>query len=161
MRRNLSVLLGLLCATTAFGQGRILYTWNPTGPMGPPVTNLFRASFEIYDFEQAAGTWFSGTHMFELTLTVNSPDHTWLPGTAASYASGFTGPGGSLYLDAVCHDPTFPDPLYVRADSIGTDATFHESGYWTFSPVPEPSCTTLLGLSLLLLLRSRRWTGGL
>jgi hypothetical protein len=75
------MLFGLLCATTAFGQGIILYTWH--GSEGP--SSLFQASFQIYDWEQAPGTEFAladASHLFERTLTLSSPNHTWLPGTA-------------------------------------------------------------------------------
>jgi hypothetical protein len=154
------MLFGLLWATTAFGQGIILYTWH--GSEGP--SSLFQANFQIYDFEQTPGTWFSGTHLFDNTLTVTSPDHMWLPGTAASYASGFTAPGGTLYLDAVCHDLAFPG---LEVDLIGgstiaeydaNGVRFGERGFWTAAPVPEPSllCPLAVGLVTLIVRRTPR-----
>jgi hypothetical protein len=91
------LLAALLCAPSAFAQGIIQFNWHGN-------ENLFQASFQIYDYEMAPGTWFSGTHLFDQTLTVTSPDHAWAPGTSVSYTSGFTGPGSALYLDAI---PTF------------------------------------------------------
>jgi hypothetical protein len=146
MRRKLLILLGLLCATTAIGQGRILYTWHG-------AQNLFQASFQIYDWEQAPGIEFAladSTHLFERTLTVTSQDHTWVGG--GSYYSGFH---PDLYLDAICSDPLFPGAVYLGADSIGMDVSSHELGFWTFAAVPEPSCAGLLGLGLFALLSKR------
>jgi PEP-CTERM motif len=155
-----------LCANSALAQGTMLFTWNPTGPMGPLLTTIFQASFQIYDFEQTPGTWFSGTHLYEQTLVVTSPDHTWLGG--GGYASGFR---PDLYLDLTCNDPAFPGVrLSINASSISEDTwsaggfptgnVFRESGFWTLAPVPEPSSAALLALGLLAMAnRNGRVTG--
>jgi hypothetical protein len=130
-----------LCASSALAQGTMLYTWHYlNSPQG-----LFQASFQIHAWEQTPGTWFSGTHLFDQTLTVTSPDHTWASGTSVSYASGFTGPGASLFLDAIVSDSFGYVAVDAGAISEHTSGGIvWEPGYWTFAAVPEPSSAAFL-----------------
>jgi hypothetical protein len=152
------------CTNSALAQGTLLYTWHGN-------QNLFQASFEIYDFEQTPGTYFSGTGLFDRTITVASPDHTWPPtpgiGTADNeYVSGYRGSFPyALFLDAVLGDSSLPNVrVFVFASGIDeqnwiggspTGSRYGESGYWTFAPVPEPSCAALVVLGLLTLIRKK------
>jgi hypothetical protein len=151
-----------LCATSAHAQGTMLYTWHSY----QPGTQQFHASFQIHDWEQAPGTWFAGTHLFDQTLTITSPDHTWAAGTGGGYASGYTGIGNSLFLDGICFDAAFPDVrVYLNGATSITEerwiggfpagVLFGEIGFWTFAPVPEPSSAALLVLGLLALLKKK------
>jgi hypothetical protein len=157
VKLNPSLLLAVaisLCANSALAQGTMLYTWHDPH-------NVFQATFEIHDFEQASDTYFSGTRLFDQTFSVASPDHTWVG--AAEYSSRFI--GSSLYLDAVCIDPTFLNAKVVATGAsltefamsggLITGVLFSESGFWSFAPVPEPSCVTLLTVGLLALYSKR------
>jgi hypothetical protein len=143
------------CTNSALAQGRLLFTWHDA--QGP--NNTFFASFQIYDYELTPETYFSGSHLYEQTLVVTSPDHTWYGG--GGYASRFI--GNDLYLDLICRDPAFPGvevDLYGSGGIAERDATtriilFRESGFWTYVPVPEPSSAALLALGLLALLKKK------
>jgi PEP-CTERM motif len=149
---NPSLLLAValsLCANSALAQGTRLFTWhNAQGP-----NNTFFASFQIYDYELTPETYFSGSHLYEQTLVVTSPDHTWYGG--GGYASRFI--GSDLYLDLICRDPAFPGvevDLYGNggiAETTTAGIRFRENGFWTYAPVPEPSSAAFLTLGLLAL----------
>jgi hypothetical protein len=149
MKMNLKflVLVAVLTTGSAYGQGKILFTWQGN-------QNLFQASFQIYDYEMTPGTYFEGTHLYEQTVVVTGPDHTWTTsGSGGGYASRFVSPG-NLYLDLICRDPAFPG---VEVDFTGSGIfemdtagiRFSEGGSWTTSPIPEPSCAALTLFGLL------------
>jgi hypothetical protein len=151
MKLNLKALAlaAVLTAGSAHAQGIIQFNWHGD-------QNLFQASFQVYDYEMTPGTWFSGTHLYEQTVVVTGPDHTWnTSGTGGGYASRFVSPG-NLYLDLICRDPAFPG---VEVDFTGSGIfemdtagiRFSEGGSWTTSPIPEPSCGAILVLGLLAL----------
>ena len=144
-----------LCANSALAQGTMLAAWH--NDYGPPANDIFQASFQIESSLLAPGSIFpdGAGSLFGETFTVTSPDHTWLPTMDVWYQCGFRGPGNTLYLDNIFRDPASPG---VELDIIGaggiieygpTGILFSQSGYFTFTPVPEPSSAALLALGLL------------
>jgi hypothetical protein len=122
----------LLCTGSAFAQGKLLFTWHGN-------QNLFQASFQIYDYEMTPGIYFEGSHLYDQTVVVTAPDHTWTTaGSGGGYASRFVSPG-NLYLDLICRDPAFP----------GVEVDFTGSGLFEIDTAEFDSAKVARGLTLL------------
>jgi hypothetical protein len=150
MKYLLSLTLTVM-SLSALAQGNFLYTWHGD-------SSLFQASFEISADEQQPGAYFeSGT--LKNTFTVVAPDHNFPPSTFLSRedTSGF---GPPLQLSVTMADPA--SGTGVHATSTSTSGLFfvdeyrlaenadirHESGYWTFAQVPEPTTLTIVIIGL-------------
>jgi hypothetical protein len=148
--RSLICLVLAITATAVMAQGTFLYTWHG-------ASSLFQASFQIDADEQQPGAYFeSGT--FRNSFTVASPDHAFGPSTFASGddASGF---GPPLQLSVTMTDPAFGMGVHATSTFSGfyfineyrlsdSISVLHESGYWTFSQVPEPAMPSFALLAL-------------
>jgi hypothetical protein len=154
-------------ANAGLAQGTMLATWhNQAGP-GP-----FQAAFQVYDSEMAPGTALAGSALFRQTLTVTSPDHTFLFPSDGSEIFSYRGqpyppPYTSYYINgdasldlllaASWTDASNPSFLISLSgttigQSVDGTSTFHQSGFWTFAAVPEPSMVSLASFGMAALL---------
>jgi hypothetical protein len=148
----LLILAAVLCAGSTLAQGKMEAAWHSSNG-GPPGTSLFEASFQIYDWQMAPGSMFYGSPLFQQTVSVTSPDHTWLPGTGVDRGSRVL-TDGSLYLDVAFSDASFSGTtVFLSAGGVAeigpSGPVYSEPGYFALSEVPEPSCAWLLIVGLL------------
>ena len=159
MKLKLLLAAFLLCAVSAFAQGKIQFDWHGD-------QNLFQASFQVNAADYALGWPFCAYNttppaLMNQTITVTTPDHVFGPGDFDGIALTETDPGWWHNVTLFCRERAFTniicpvpaasmgrDYIYERPEGSGPDIR-GEFGTWIISVVPEPSCAALLGLGLL------------
>jgi hypothetical protein len=157
---KLLILTAFFVTGTALAQGTFQFVWHGN-------SNFFKASFIVTDAEMQGAALASPEFTNSVSISSLSGisyqskgDDTLLDGNVNPWTFGFTfldfNSSTELFVSAV----TFP--IGGMAGDIeekpmfGSDLYF-EKGYWTYSAIPEPSATALLGVgSLCAVARLRR-----
>jgi len=152
----------LLSIASIAAQGTFQFTWHGD-------SNYFQATFQVTGAEMQPGANFS-SDLFLTSMSVTNPlGQTYHGGDSSSSGSGSYIPWG-LYF----HLNDFQRNTELIVEGGGLSGSDHrtagimweqimsapndlwfERGYWSVAQVPEPSCTTLLGFSGLVLLYNK------
>jgi len=152
------LLLALFFPLASFAQGTFLFTWHGQ-------SNFFQASFELTAAEMQPGAVFNSP-LFYSSIEVTSLDGITYHGTppdnfaAGDYISGF---------ELALHLNDFAHGMELSAGASGASMTgvmhekpfsggdlYFETGYWTYSEIPEPSSAILLTAGCILLMHRKR-----
>jgi hypothetical protein len=152
MNRLKLLLAILILPVCAFAQGTFLFQWHGQ-------SNFFQASFELTASEMQPGAVFNSP-LFYSSIEVTSLDGIVYHGTppdnfaTGDYMSGF---------ELAFHLNDFAHGMELSAGASGSGMTgvmhekpfsggdlYFETGYWTYSEIPEPSVAALSGIGVLL-----------
>ena|SRR5689334_1995128 len=145
------LLLCLFLPLASFAQGTVLFTWHGS-------SNLFHASFEVTAAEMQPGAVWNSP-LFLSSMSVTNP-----LGFTYHGSDGSNLGGGGVYADGSTWYLSFQLNDYSRGTEVllggqGNQGLIHEKpfsgpdiyfepGYWTYTPIPEPSTGALLSLGV-------------
>jgi hypothetical protein len=149
-----SLLFCLFLPLASFAQGTFLFTWHGQ-------SNYFQASFILTDAEMQPGTGFSSPE-FTNSLAVDSlsghsysikNDSALITGGVNPWSFGFTFVDFNTGLELLVRAGEPPRGAMagvIFEQPMSGPQLYAESGFWTYSQIPEPSVAALAGLGLLL-----------
>jgi hypothetical protein len=145
------VLLGLFLPLASFAQGTFLFTWHGQ-------SNYFQASFILTAAEMQPGATFSSPDFTNSVQISSLSGFTYNAKNDESLFGGGANPWGwRITLVDFDHGMEiiaggFEPPTmggFINEKPIAGNQLYFDTGFWTYSEIPEPSIAALSGLGLL------------
>ena len=149
-------IVGGLLSFNAMGQGTFLFTWHGQ-------SNYFQASFILTDAEMQPGATFSSpeftnsVHIDSLSgFTYNAKnDESLFGGGVNPWAWHITFVDFNDGMEIVAgggEPPRGAMAGFINEKPISGNQLYFDTGYWSYTAIPEPSIATLSSLGLLTLI---------